>query len=58
MLTIAKFKFESLEKERDSVLKEKRRLSSSLGEEVSKTVEEEEVGFQYHVMIRGLIEIV
>lgn len=41
-MTLAKFKFESLERERDSVLTEKRRLSSSLGEEVSKTIEEEE----------------
>ena len=43
LLSLVKTRYQSLEKERESILSEKRRLSSSLSEEASNTMEVEEV---------------
>ena len=45
LLSLVKTRYQSLEKERESILSEKRRLSSSLSEEATSTMEVEEVGF-------------
>lgn len=45
LLSLVKTRYQSLEKERESILSEKRRLSSSLSEEASNTMEVEEVWF-------------
>lgn len=47
LLSLVKTRYQSLEKERESILSEKRRLSSSLSEEASNTMEVEEVWFSW-----------
>lgn len=43
--SLVKTRYQALEKERESILSEKRRLSSSLSEEASNAMEVEEVAY-------------
>lgn len=47
LLSLVKARYQTLEKERESILSEKRRLSSSLSEEASNSMEVEEVWFSW-----------
>lgn len=47
MRFIAKTHFSKLEKEREDIQNEKKRISILAGEEISKTMENEEVAFIY-----------